>query len=66
MKKHQKEYRQFQARTGSEDFERPLLTHGTVIKTGCKRAGKLSRDNTKAKECILGEDLAKNVSPSLR
>ena len=55
MKKHQKEYRQFQA----------LLTHRNAITTGWKRAGRVSRDNTKAREVILEEDLAKNVSLSL-
>ena len=65
MRKHQKEYRQFQAEIGPEAFRRPLLTHRDAITTGWKRVGKLSRDNTKAKESILEEDLAKNVSLSL-
>ena len=65
MKKHQKEYRQFQAEIGPEAFKRPLLTHRNAITTGWKRVGKMSRDNTKARESILEEDLAKNVSLSL-
>ena len=36
-----------------------------VITTGWKRVGRVSRDNTKARESILEEDLAKNVSLSL-
>ena len=65
MIKHQKEYRQFQAEIGPEAFKRPLLTHRNAITTGWKRVGKMSRDNTKARESILEEDLAKNVSLSL-
>ena len=64
MKKYQKEYRQFLAEIGPEAFKRPLLTHRNAITTGCKRVGKVSRDNTKARESILEEDLAKNVSLS--
>ena len=44
---------------------RPLLTHRNAIPTGWKRVGRVSRHNTKAKESILEEDLAKNVSLSL-
>ena len=65
MRKHQKEYRQFQAEIGPEAFKRPLLTYRNAITTGWKRVGKMSRDNTKARESILEEDLAKNVSLSL-
>ena len=65
MKKHQKEYRQFLAEIGPEAFKRPLLTHRNAITTGWKRAGRVSRDNIKARESILEEDLAKNVSLSL-
>ena len=65
MRKHQKEYRQFQAEIGPEAFKRPLLTHRNAITTGWKRVGKMSRDNTKARESMLEEDLAKNVSLSL-
>ena len=65
MRKHQKEYRQFQAEIGPEAFKRPLLTHRNAFMTGWKRVGKMSRDNTKARESILEEDLAKNVSLSL-
>ena len=65
MRKHQKEYRQFQAEIGPEAFKRTLLTHRNAIRTGWKRVGKMSRDNTKARESILEEDLAKNVSLSL-
>ena len=61
MRKHRKEYRQFQAEIGPEAFKRPLLTHRNAITTGWKRVGKMSRDNTKAREV-----LAKNVSLSLR
>ena len=62
MKKHQKEYRQFLAELGFEAFKRPLLTHRKPITTGWKRAGPVSRDKTKARESILEEDLAINVS----
>ena len=65
MRKYQKEYRQFQAEIGPEAFKRPLLTHRNAITTGWKRVGRVSRDNTKARESILEEDLAKNVSLSL-
>ena len=67
MKKYQKEYRQFLAEIGPEAFKRPLLTHRNAITTGWKRVGvgRVSRDNTKARESILEEDLAKNVSLSL-
>ena len=65
MKKHQKEYRQFLAEIGPAAFKRPLLTHPNGITTGWKRIGKVSRDKTKARELILEEDLAKNVSLSL-
>ena len=65
MRKHQKEYRQFQAEIGSDAFKRPLLTHRNAITTGWKRVGRVSRDNTRARESILEEDLAKNVSLSL-
>ena len=44
---------------------RPLLTHRNAITTGWKRVGRVSRNNTKARELILEEDLAKNVSLSL-
>ena len=65
MKKYQQEYRQFLAEIGPEAFKRPLLTHRNAIATGWKRVGRVSRDNTKARESILEEDLAKNVSLSL-
>ena len=65
MKKHQKEYRHFLAEIGPEAFKRPLLTHRNVITTGWKRVGRVSRDNIKARDSILEEDLAKNVSLSL-
>ena len=65
MKKYQKEYRQFLAEIGPEAFKIPLLTHRNAITTGWKRVGRVSRDNTKARESILKEDLAKNVSLSL-
>ena len=65
MKKHRKEYRQFLAEIGPEAFKRPLLTHRNAITTGRKRVGGVSRDNTKARESILEEELAKNVSLSL-
>ena len=65
MKKHQKVYRQFLAEIGSGFFKRPLLTHRNAITTGWKRVVRVSRDNTKARESILEEDLAKNVSLSL-
>ena len=65
MKKQQMEYRHFLAEIGPEAFKRLLLTHRNAIKTGWKRVGRLSSDNTKARESILEEDLAKNVSLSL-
>ena len=65
MKKYQKEYRQFLAEIGPEAFKRPLLTHRNAITTGWKRVGRVSRNNTKARESILEEDLAKNKSLSL-
>ena len=64
MQNHQKEYRQFLAEIGPEAFKRPLLNHCNAIITGWKRVGKVSRDNTQARESILEEDLAKNVSSS--
>ena len=66
MKKYQKEYRQFLAEIGPEAFKRPLMTHRKAITTGWKRVGRVSRDNTKARESILEEVLAKNVSLSLQ
>ena len=36
MRKHQKEYRQFQAEIGPDAFNRPLLTHRNAITTGWK------------------------------
>ena len=65
MKKNQKDYRQFLAEIGPETFKRPLVTHRTGITTGWKRVNRVSRDNTKARESILEEELAKNVSLSL-
>ena len=65
MRKHQKEYRQFQAEIGPDAFKRPLLTHRNAITTGWKRVGRVSRDNSRARESILEEDLAKNVNMSL-
>ena len=65
MKKHRKEYRQFLAEIRPEAFKKPLLTHQNAITTGWKRVGRVSRDNTKARESKLEEDLAKNVSLSL-
>ena len=62
MKKHQKENRQFLAEIGPEAFKRSLLTDRYAITTGWKRVGRVSRDNTRARESILEEDLAKNVS----
>ena len=65
MKKHQKEYRQFLAEIGPEAFKRPLVTHRNAITTGWKRVGRVSRDNTMARESVLEEDLAKKVSLSV-
>ena len=62
MRKYQKKYRQFQAEIGPEAFKIPLPTHRNAITTGWKRVGRVSRNNTKARESILEEDLAKNVS----
>ena len=49
MKKHQKDYRQFLAQIMTEAFKRRLLTHRNAITTYKKRAGRVSRDNTKAR-----------------
>ena len=65
MENHQKKYRQFLAEIGPEAFKRHSLTHRKAITTDWKRVGRVSRDNTKARESILVEDLAKNVSLSL-
>ena len=65
MKKHQTDYRQFLAEIGPEAFKIPLLTHRNAITTGWKRVGWVFRDNTNARESILEEDLAKNMSLSL-
>ena len=65
MKKHRKKYRQFLAEIGPEAFKIPLLNHRNAIMKGWKRVGRVSRDNTKARESTLEEDLAKNVSLSL-
>ena len=65
MRKYQKEYRQVQAVIEPEAFKRPLLTHRNAITTGWKKVSRVSRNNTKARESILEEDLAKNVSLSL-
>ena len=65
MRKHQKEYRQFQAEIGPDAFKRPLLTHRNAITTGWKRVGRVSRDNSRARESLLEEDLTKNISMNL-
>ena len=66
MKKYQNKYRQFLAEIGPEAFMKPLLTHRNASTTGWKRVGKVSRrNNTKARDSILEEDLAKNMSLSL-
>ena len=65
MKKQQKKYRQFLAEIAPEAFKTPLLTYRNAITTGWKRVARVSRDNTKARESILEEELAKNVSLSL-
>ena len=65
MKKYQKENWQFLTEIGPEFFTRPLLTRQNAITTGWKRVSRVSEDNTKARESILEEDLAKNVSLSL-
>ena len=61
MKKHQKKYRQFLAEMGPEAFKRSLLTHRNAITMGWKRVDRVSRDNAKARDSILENDLAKNV-----
>ena len=65
MKKHQKENCQCLAKIGPDGFKRTLLTHCKVITTGWKRDGRVFRNNTKARESIMEEDLAKMVSLSL-
>ena len=55
-------YHQFLVELGPEVFKRPLFTHRNGITTGWMRVGKESRVNSKARESILEEDLAKNVS----
>ena len=62
MKKHRKEYRQFLAEMGPKAFKRLLLTHRNATTTCWKSVGRVSRDNIKARESILEEDLAKNVN----
>ena len=52
-------------RDRTRSLKRPLLTHRNAITTGWKRVGRVSRNNTRARESILEEDLAKNVSLSL-
>ena len=58
MRKYQKEYRQFQAEIGMEGFKRPLLTHQNATTTRWRRVGRVSRNNTRARESLLEEDLA--------
>ena len=53
FRQFQAEYRQFQAEIGPDAFKRPLLTHRNAITTGWKRVGRVSRDNTRARESIL-------------
>ena len=65
MRKHQKKYRQFLAEIGPEFFKRPLITYRNAITTGWKRVGRVSRDNTKARESKLKKDLVMNVNLSL-
>ena len=65
MKKHRKEYRHFLAEMGPAVFKRTLLNHRNAITPGWKRVGKVSIDNTKARESILEGEMAKNVSFSL-
>ena len=65
IKKHQQQYRQFLAEIWPEAFKRPLLTPRYDITTSWKSAGRVSGDNTKARESILEEDLAKTASLSL-
>ena len=66
MRNHMKKRnRQFLAEIEPQAFKRPLLTHRNGITTGWKRVGKVFRDSTKARESILEEDLAKNVSLSV-
>ena len=65
MKKHPREYCLFLAEIKPEAFKRSLLPHRNGITTGWKRAGKVFRDNTRARESLLEEDLAKKESISL-
>ena len=53
------------AEIGPEAFQRLLLTHRNGITTGWKRVDRVLRDKTKARETILKENPAKNVSLSL-
>ena len=62
-KNQMKEYRHFLAEI--ESFQETTAHHRNRITTGWKRVGKVSRDNTKARESMLEEDIAKNVSLSL-
>ena len=50
---------------GGKSWKDPLLTHRNAITTCWKRVGRVFRDNTKARESIMEENLAKNVSLSL-
>ena len=52
-------------RDSAGSFQETPVHHRNAITAGWKRVGKMSRDNTKARESILEEDLAKNVSLSL-
>ena len=65
MKKSQREYRQFLAEIEPEVFRWLLPTQRNGLTTGWKKVGKVSRDNTKARQSILEEYLAKNASLSL-
>ena len=62
MRRHAKEYQPLLAEMGPTVFKRPVFTHRNGKATGWKKAGNTSRDNRKARESILKEYLAKNVS----
>ena len=65
VRRQHREYRPFLAEFGQTAFKRSLFTHQNVSTIGWKRAGKVSRIKTKAKESILEKGLSKNVSLNL-
>ena len=65
MKKHQKNILTVPGRDRAGGLQEISANQSQCKTTGWKRVGKVSRDNTNARESILEEDLAKIVSWSL-